>query len=204
VGWYFLTAGALLIAAYAMAVLVVPGFGAPFLADRRAVMPAALWFHFAGGAIALVVGPLQLARRLRERWAVPHRWLGGAYVIAVVASGLAALRMAPAAETGFAAGAGFATLAALWIGTTITALARILAGDREGHRRWMYRSYALTFAAVTLRLWIPALSAAGLAFAAIYPAIAWLCWVPNLLVVEWLVLGREARPVSARPATATG
>jgi len=25
-----------------------------------------------------------------------------------------------------------------------------------------------------------------------YQAIAWLCWVPNLVVVEWLVLTRPA------------
>ncbi len=58
-------------------------------------------------------------------------------------------------------------------------------------RVWMIRSYALTFAAVTLRIWLPLSQVAGLPFAQAYPAIAWFCWVPNLIVVEWLILRRS-------------
>jgi hypothetical protein len=56
------------------------------------------------------------------------------------------------------------------------------------HRAWMLRSYSLTFAAVTLRIWLPLSQVAGLPFLPSYQAIAWLCWVPNLIVVEWFVL----------------
>ena len=63
----------------------------------------------------------------------------------------------------------------------------------------MLRSYALTLAAVTLRLYMPAFAIAGVGFDAAYPLIAWLCWVPNLVVVEWLVL---ARPWPAATAQA--
>jgi hypothetical protein len=57
----------------------------------------------------------------------------------------------------------------------------------------MTRSFALTFAAVTLRIYIPLALAAGVGFADSYPAIAWLCWVPNLVVAQFLV--RSARGV---------
>ena len=50
----------------------------------------------------------------------------------------------------------------------------------------MIRNFALTFAAVTLRLWIPIFLTSGLSFEAAYPVIAWLSWVPNLLVAEVL------------------
>ena len=56
----------------------------------------------------------------------------------------------------------------------------------------MIRSFALTFAAVTLRLYIPASQMAGIPFDTAYPVIAWLCWVPNLLVAELFV--RDLRP----------
>ena len=54
------------------------------------------------------------------------------------------------------------------------------------HRRWMTRSYALTFATVTLRLWLPRL-AAIFPFETAYQTVSWLAWVPNLLIVEWAI-----------------
>jgi hypothetical protein len=52
----------------------------------------------------------------------------------------------------------------------------------------MIRSYALCFAAVTLRIWLPLFQfALGLEFIFAYRIIAWLCWVPNLVVAELIV-----------------
>jgi hypothetical protein len=56
----------------------------------------------------------------------------------------------------------------------------------------MVRNFALTFAAVTLRLYLPLGFASGLRFEDFYPAVAWLCWVPNLLFVEWVTLRSRA------------
>ena len=50
----------------------------------------------------------------------------------------------------------------------------------------MVRNFALTFAAVTLRLWLPASIVAGFPFELAYPVIAWLCWLPNLVAAELL------------------
>ena len=53
----------------------------------------------------------------------------------------------------------------------------------------MIRNFALTFAAVTLRAYLGLSQAVfGLSFEAFYPVVAWLCWVPNLIVAEWLVI----------------
>jgi hypothetical protein len=38
------------------------------------------------------------------------------------------------------------------------------------------------FAAVTLRIYIPISQIAGLDYTDSYRVIAWLCWIPNLLV----------------------
>ena len=48
----------------------------------------------------------------------------------------------------------------------------------------MVRNFSLAFAAVMLRLYIPTSVLAGVDFAVAYPVIAWLCWLPNLLVAE--------------------
>ena len=49
----------------------------------------------------------------------------------------------------------------------------------------MVRSVALTLSAVTLRLYLGGATALGADFDAVYPAIAWLCWVPNLVLAQW-------------------
>jgi len=45
----------------------------------------------------------------------------------------------------------------------------------SNHEKWMIRSYALCFAAVTLRIWLGLSGHAELAFMDVYPIIAWLC-----------------------------
>jgi Predicted membrane protein (DUF2306) len=77
---------------------------------------------------------------------------------------------------------------------------RILHRDIQSHRQWMVRAYALTFAAVTLRLWLVIFQVTGVDFAEGYVAVAWLSWVPNLIVAEWIV--NRIRPRQGRVATA--
>ena len=151
-------------------------------------MPAALYAHLIGSLWALVAGPFQLNQRLRAASLTRHRWLGRSYVIGVMLGGSGGLALAPFAETGSVARLGFATLGALWIAFTAMAFVRIRNGDRTAHRRWMIRSYALTLAAVALRLYLPISYLAGIPFETAYPVIAWLAWIPNLIVAELVVL----------------
>jgi predicted membrane protein DUF2306 len=51
----------------------------------------------------------------------------------------------------------------------------------------MTRSFALAFAAVMLRIYLPGSLAAGVDYYDAYPVIAWVCWVPNLIVAQVLV-----------------
>ena len=52
----------------------------------------------------------------------------------------------------------------------------------------------MTFGAVTLRIYLGLFALAGVPFEEAYPAVAWLAWVPNLLLVEWfLALKREPK-----------
>jgi hypothetical protein len=95
--------------------------------------------------------------------------------------------MAQIAYGGLFSHLGFTTLAVLWLYSGYSAYRHIRNRDIEEHRRWMIRNYALTFAGVMLRVWVPISSALGIDFTAAYIAIAWLCWVPNLLVAQWII-----------------
>lgn len=68
---------------------------------------------------------------------------------------------------------------------TAVAYRMILVRDYEAHRRWMLRSFALIFGAVTLRMYLPISFALGLEFESSYPVIAWVNWVPNIVLMEW-------------------
>jgi uncharacterized membrane protein len=194
--WVVMTALATLVAAYAAAVLLVPGFGPPFVTLRRTTMPLAVAAHLVGGLVALAVGAWQMNARLRARVIELHRWMGRTYVIAVLIGGLGALRMAVVSLEGWVTHLGFGLLALLWLFTTASGYIAIRSHEEARHRRWMIRSYSLTLAAVTLRIYLPVSLALGVPFANAYQAISWLCWAPNIILAEWL-LRRTQAPIPA-------
>jgi hypothetical protein len=109
-------------------------------------------------------------------------------LIAVLLSGTAGLYIAYYATGGLIAVLGFSGLAIGWVFTTSRAYSSIRNSNIDQHQYWMIRSYALCFAAVTLRIWIPLFQVAlGMEFIHAYRIIAWLCWVPNLVVAELIV-----------------
>lgn len=165
-----------------------------FVAYHAIERPLAFFAHVIFGPIALALLPFQLSLRLRSKRPTLHRWMGRAYGLAILIAGLGGLVMGLGTTAGPVAATGFILLALLWIGATARGIALAMAGRFAAHRVWMIRSAALTFAAVTLRLWLPALQAV-LPFGEAYTLVAWLCWVPNLLIAEWLILGR--RPIPA-------
>lgn len=50
------------------------------------------------------------------------------------------------------------------------------------HQKMMIYSYAACFAGVTLRVWLPLLTLIFGDFVKAYILVAWLCWIPNLMV----------------------
>ncbi len=152
--------------------------------------------HAIGASIALLLGPLQFLDRLRARAPRVHRLLGYLYlVLGVGVGGTAGLMLARFSFGGLVSHLGFGTLGCLWLFTGVMALVAARRRQFDEHRLWMKRNFALTLAAVTLRLYLPASVAAGVRFEDFYPAVAWLCWVPNLIVVEWC-RGRNQRPAA--------
>ncbi|MER7672832.1 DUF2306 domain-containing protein [Kitasatospora sp. NPDC096128] len=168
-----------------------------YFSEQRATYLAhqlPLGIHIFGALVALALGPWQFSARLRRRSPRRHRRIGVTYLLGCLVGGIGALLLAPVAYGGAVARLGFACLGAAWLATGGTGLRMILHRRVEDHRRWMVRSFALTFAAVTLRLMLVAAKVAQLDFRASYMVIAWLCWVPNLLLAWWFTRARPGRP----------
>lgn len=190
--WLGMTLLALAVAGYAITMSFAPELRPSFVRALFAERPVSAFVHFMSGAIALVAGAFQLNTRLRTRFIEAHRWLGRLYLLAVVIGGVAALALALQSFGGLIAHVGFGLLAACWMGSTLNAYRHIRQGNLSTHRNWMIRSYALTLAAVTLRIYLPSSQLAGIPMTVAYPVIAWLCWVPNLLIAEWFVRSRHS------------
>jgi uncharacterized membrane protein len=200
IAWLLFAAGCTAIAAHAFGYLYAEinphnPFQLSFASAGWAV-PA----HFFGAGLALLLAPLQVASWLRRRWPRLHRLGGWLYVSAVLIGALSALLLAPRTQGGWINGASFLLLAPLWGLATGLALLAVIRGDIAAHRRWMLRSVAMTFAAVSLRLYLLlGLAGFGWSFASSYTFATWLCWPLNLALMElWLRRGRPAPAVGRR------
>jgi hypothetical protein len=187
---------AAIVAAYALSSALVPSIRTPFVHELFAQKTLRAYGHLPGGGVSILAGAFQFNATLRDgRPAVP-RLLGRIYLTSVLIGGLAGLCLAPVSKGGATAHLGFGLLGVGWLGASAMAYRLALDGEYDRHRDWMMRSYAFCLAAVTLRIYLAASLAAGVSFDTAYPVIAWLCWVPNLLVAEWMIAGGRAPRVS--------
>jgi uncharacterized membrane protein len=153
--------------------------------------------HIAGGIGALLAGPWQFSQKLRTRNLNLHRWMGRFYLLEVAVGSIAGFGMALVSEEGLPTHLGFGILAVLWFATGLQAYRMVRSGNIVAHRQWMIRNFALTLAAVTLRQYMPLmLFVLHWPFPRAYIMVSWLCWVPNLLIAEWMVR-RRGRVVPA-------
>jgi uncharacterized membrane protein len=150
--------------------------------------------HVIAGVIALLVGPLQFVRCIRVRMPGLHRTTGLIYVLACAVAAPAGFMLALGSTAGPVAGAGFAVQALLLPVFTYLGLRAAIKRRFGEHREWMLRSYALTAAAITLRLMLPAVIWAGAEFLPAYRMIAWLAWVTNLVLCECYLRRNRAWP----------
>jgi uncharacterized membrane protein len=201
--------GIMALVALAMTIYAV----SPYLTLQPAVSriplnPTIAWhflilvIHVVTGGVALLLGPWQFFPRVRNRYPTLHRLCGRIYVICVIVGSLAALYSAIISVDGFVAQVGFVVLALLWLYSIIQAYRAIRHGQLQMHRIWMTRNYALTFAAVTLRIWL-GLGILWLVLthqmhgevtsSVVYASAAWVSWTSTLIVAEWVINTRLLR-----------
>jgi hypothetical protein len=145
--------------------------------------------HVLVGGVILVAGFFQLLPSSHVKFKKVHRVLGYIYVMGILFfAAPGGLLMSFFINRGPVVFASFVLQAVLWFLFTAMAFDRIRKRDIVAHREWMWRSYALTFAAITLRIYIFFTSwSFNLSEPGAYATLAWLSWVPNLALVElWL------------------
>ncbi|GAB4525805.1 MAG: DUF2306 domain-containing protein [Amphiplicatus sp.] len=181
---------AFIVSAMSLLYLTAPP-GAHGFEEQRAVYGEnGIWLltHIVFGAVALTAGASQFVILALRAPGVFHRWAGTVYAVSVMFAAPAGFRLAFLAYGGAGNVAAFALLAMLWLTTTFEGVRWARRGDIARHRLWIVRSYALTFAAVTLRIETGLFLAFGAAFTDAYRISAWTCWVLNLLFAEWVLL----------------
>jgi hypothetical protein len=143
------------------------------------------YVHVISGMLCLLVAPLQFIPFIQKN-KIAHRWLGYIYVITVIGfSAPTGLYMAFFAEGGFYATVGFLAMGFAWVFFTFLAVRYAIQKDIKKHKQWMFRSYAISLSAVTLRLLVPALSfwsTMDAEFIIIFTAYA--SWLLNLAISE--------------------
>lgn len=191
-----------------MLTMVVPylGFekGILFLTTKSQAINDNPWFragfyvHITSSWWVLVIGLLQLLPVLYRRWPRLHRRLGQLYVASIlVLAAPSGFILAGFANGGLSAKVGFTLQCMVW--WLVTWQAYRAARQRRWllHSEWMLRAYAVTLAAMSLRL-----ESYGMHYffqtrpIETYLTVVWLSWVGNLLLAEMLVqagLGRWYR-----------
>ncbi|MEG0925698.1 DUF2306 domain-containing protein [Chryseobacterium sp.] len=153
---------------------------------RNQIWRIAFFAHIIFGGISLFIGWRQFGSKFRNKYIRIHRSIGKVYVVSVLISSVAAIYMGFYANGGVISATGFIGLGLVWLVTTLLGLVAIRKGEVIKHKRFMIYSYACTFAAVTLRLWFPLLQNITHNPLGSYLAVAWLCWVPNVLVAYFI------------------
>lgn len=154
----------------------------------KAYLPI-FYVHVYSAIFVLLAGFTQFNHKILAQYPTIHRGLGYLYV------GFVLLLASPSgifigwfANGGLVAKTSFIILGVLWFWFTLKALLLILKGKILAHKKFMYRSFALAASAITLRLWkVILVYLFHPAPMDVYQIIAWLGWIPNLLIAEWLI-----------------
>lgn len=199
-GWSFIAISAIAIGLYA-----VPPYMTFSPQDSRIPLNQLfashlpwLFLHALPSGIALLIGPFQFLPAIRNRWPKAHRQLGRLYLLCVLAGSCAAISATVMTTAGFHAQMGFGLLVVCWLFSGWQAYRAARQGRIRDHRVWMIRNYALTFAAVLLRVYL--LAGIGLmqfvpsiSFDELYVATIWGSIATSVLVADWFIVTRTER-----------
>ena len=157
--------------------------------------------HISSGMVALLIGPFQFSRWLRQRYLRLHRLMGRVYLIAVLCGSIGALALSITTPDGRPWGFGLQGLILAWMTTAGMAYYAIRQRQVQVHQEWMVRSYVVTFAFVTFRLLydVPPMSRLGSPNERGITYI-WACWALPLLATEVILQLRRMRPRGAQSA----
>ena len=149
----------------------------------------AFYIHVFTSILALLAGFTQFNKSFIKT--DMHRIVGKLYIIVILLlAGPTGFIMGILANGGIISIVSFVLLSLLWWRYTYKAFQYVRLKQYELHSKYMFRSYALTLSAITLRLWkfIIVNYITELPPMELYQVVSWLGWVPNLIVAEILII----------------
>lgn len=166
-----------------------------FLSTKQYLLQNHLWHaaflvHVFTSFVLLFTGLFQLIPQWHQRFPKGHRMAGVVYLITLlVFSAPSGLILGWYANGGLAAKASFLLMGTLWWWYTAKAYLAIRKLEFAAHGEYLLRSFALSASAITLRLYALILGYfhTNSTPLDLYTLIAWMSWVPNLLVAESLI-----------------
>ncbi|MGW6454860.1 DUF2306 domain-containing protein [Streptomyces sp. NPDC055078] len=157
--------------------------------------------HALPASLLLLLGPVQFVPALRQKYGKAHRIVGRVYMVSVLIASVAAILAATFSVDGFTAQVAFFLLTAAWLYSLAQAYLTIRRGQVQLHRIWMIRNYALSFAAVVLRVFlITGLALRSrydwLSFEDVYATSVWASILVSAGVAEWFIVQRTLKPLA--------
>ncbi len=193
ISYYIIAVLGVSIGLYPIVYFLVPDRNFGLLASKSVELLAdniwntMFYTHIILGGIALLIGWLQFNKKLRLKNIDLHRKIGKIYILSVLLSGFTGFYIGYFATGGIIAKSGFMTMALAWFFTTLFGFTAIKKGNIIKHQKLMIYSYAICFAAVTLRIYLPIFIPLLGGFLPAYKLIAWLCWVPNTIAAYFII-----------------
>ncbi|MFB9843218.1 DUF2306 domain-containing protein [Mucilaginibacter ginsenosidivorans] len=154
----------------------------------------AFYTHVFSVIFALLAGLTQFSSFILKEHRRVHKIMGKIYAYDILFINFpAAFIMAIYANGQLPGKTAFLVLDCLWFWFTYKAVAEVRRKNIKAHKEYMIRSYALTLSAVTLRTWkIIILGFVYVDPLHLYMIDAWMGFVPNLLLAEWLIRRKRA------------
>lgn len=153
------------------------------------------YIHVYSAIFVLLAGFTQFNSVLLNKKPVVHRNIGKLYVFIILfLSAPSGLFIGIFANGGFYSKISFVTLSILWFYFTLKGFSTIKNKNIKLHKAFMLRSFALTFSAITLRFWkVFLVYLFQPSPMDVYQIIAWLGWVPNLLIAEYYLYNQSKK-----------
>lgn len=151
-----------------------------------------LFTHVLFGMTAFLLGPFQFISGIRKNYVKTHRTMGKIYLICIAVAAPAGIYMAITSQVNFVYATGLFSLALVWLTTSLVAYISIRKGLTSIHREWMVRSYVVTFAFATFRLFDDLLGGWGVGPRDLRLALmSWACWAVPLFATEVILQVRK-------------
>ncbi len=153
------------------------------------------YIHVYSAIFSLLAGFTQFNTKLLKNNPVIHITIGKLYVFSVLfLAAPSGFFIGLYANGGFYSKVSFVTLSFLWFYFTLKGFLMVKSKKINLHKKFMLRSFALAFSAITLRLWkVILVYLFHLSPMDTYQIIAWLGWIPNILLIEYYIFKQDRR-----------